>query len=365
MSCAGDGAAWSNHPVVTVAFLGPALGRHDGWVTTQGEVLAGLFAAGGDQVLTSSGQISPLRRAIDHAVDLVRWRQHADVAVVSVFSAKAFALADESISLARALGIPTVAWLHGGNLPAFGDAHPRWVRRVLHRTDAVVAPTAFLARWADHVTARTTSSTVIPNVLDLPAYRYRQRSTFEPRLLWMRTFQDLYDPASAVEALALLRSRGIQATLTMAGQDKGLLDGTRALARARGVEGAVTFPGFASGQEKADLLDCHDIFVNTNLVDNAPVTVLEAAASGLAIVSTDAGGIPDLLEDQVSARLVPSAQPEALADAVAGILESPDAAAMRARAARSAAEGSAWPAVHDRWRAVFDTVGVSRQGRPG
>ncbi len=48
-----------------------------------------------------------------------------------------------------------------------------------------------------------------------------------------------------------------------------------------------------------------DIFLNTTNVDNAPVTVVEAMACGLCIVSTDAGGVPDLVEDEHEALLVP------------------------------------------------------------
>ncbi len=332
--------------MTTFAFLGPALGGHAGWVTTQGEVLAGLFAADGHPTLISSTRLSPMRRALDHAGDLVRWRRTADVAVVSVFSGRAFALADESLSLARALRLPTVAWLHGGNLPSLSEQHPRWVRRVLRNADEVVAPTAFLARWADTLVP---GARVIPNVLDLDDYNFRSRVPLRPRLLWMRTFQELYDPATAVRALAELRSRGVEATLTMAGQDKGLLDATRNLATELGVGDSTAFPGFASGAQKAALFDQHDFFLNTNVVDNAPVTVLEAAASGLVVVSTDVGGIPDLLADGVAARLVPPSDPVVVADAVEGLLADQPGAARLTDAARQVAMASQWSSVRDQW----------------
>ena len=335
--------------MTTFAFLGPALGGHEGWVTTQGEVLAGLFAADGHPTLVSSTRLSPVGRAVDHARDLLRWRRQADVAIVSVFSGRAFALADESLALARVLGIPAIAWLHGGNLPTLGEQHPRWVRRVVRRADAVVAPTAFLARWADTLVPGTH---VIPNVLNLDDYRFRNRSPLRPRLLWMRTFQELYDPETAVGTLAKLRSRGVDATLTMAGQDKGLLGATRALALELGVDDSISFPGFVAGSAKAELFDQHDIFLNTNVVDNAPVTVLEAAASGLVVVSTDVGGIPDLLADGEAARLVPSGDPAAMADTVADLLADPGQAARLADAARVVAERSQWPAVRDCWLAL-------------
>lgn len=341
-----------------LAFFGPALGGHEGWVTTQGEVLAGLFTRAGHEVHLSSGRIHPVARAAEHLVDLVRWRRHVDAVVVSVFSGRAFALADETITLAGALGIPTVAWLHGGNLPAFGTAHPRWVKRVLGRADAIVSPTGYLARWADTIAS---GGQVIPNVLELDAYPYRVREQLRPRLLWMRTFQALYDPATAVRTLADLRAGGIDASLTMAGQDKGLLEATMSLASDLGVAPHITFPGFASAELKAKLFADHDIFLNTNVVDNAPVTVLEAAAAGLAVVSTDVGGIPDLLADGVSARLVAPRQPEAMAADVRDLLGDAAAAARLTANARTVAEASDWPAVRERWLALIDSIAVSRR----
>ncbi len=344
--------------MTSFAFLGPALGCHEGWVTTQGEVLANLFADEGVRVFVSSDKISPLGRASDHAVDLIRWRNQIDVALVSVFSGRGFALAAECIAVTAALRIPTIAWLHGGDLPTIEGRRRQAVFSVLRRCDAVVAPTRYLARWAADF---TDDPRVIPNVLDLDAYRFTPRSPIRPQLLWMRTFHELYDPATAVRTLAELRRRGIDATLTMAGQEKGLLAPTRELADSLGLSPWITFPGFVSGPPKSALFNSHDIFLNTNLVDNTPVTVLEAAASGLAIVSTNIGGIPDLLTDDQSALLVPAKTPAAMADGVARLLADPDLATRLSRAARQTAEESAWSAVRDAWLALGSELTNTRR----
>lgn len=339
--------------MTAIAFVGPALGVHEGWVTTQGEVLAGLFANEGVRTFVSSTSLSPIRRAADHARDLVRWRNEADAAVVSVFSGRAFALADEALTVARALGLPTVAWLHGGNLPDFSARHPRWARRVLAGAHTVVAPSDYLARWAESMGR---DALVIPNVLDLDAYTYRERVPLRPRILWMRTFQELYDPATAVLAIAELRRGGIDATLTMAGQDKGLKSMTERLVDELGLGGAVEFPGFVAGSAKRRLLENHDLFLNTNRVDNAPVTVLEAAASGLVVVSSAVGGVSDLLADGESARLVRAGRPLEFANAVTEVLADPVEAGRLATGARHVAEQSTWPLVRDRWESVLGAV---------
>jgi len=333
------------------------LGRHEGWVTTQGEVLAGLFDQHeGMRVRVSSHSIHPLRRGLDHAVDLLRWRSQLDVAVVSVFSGRAFALSDEALVMARTLRIPTVAWLHGGSLPEFGERHPRWSARLLRQADAVVAPTEFLRRWS---AAMGREATVIPNVLDIGAYQFRVRDPLRPKLLWMRTFQELYDPLTAVRTVAELRRRGVDATLTMAGQEKGLIGDTKRLVEDLELNAVVSFAGFVAGDRKLALLAEHDVFLNTNVVDNAPVSVLEAAASGLTVVSSSVGGLPDLLPDGQAARLVRAGDPGAFADAVEGLLAEPALAFRMTQAAREIAEGSGWDAVRARWLALFSRIGAA------
>jgi glycosyltransferase involved in cell wall biosynthesis len=177
----------------------------------------------------------------------------------------------------------------------------------------------------------------------------------------MRTFEDIYDPSTAVRTVVELRSQGVDATLTMAGQDNGLLEPTRKLARELGVADSVGFPGFVAGSAKADLFDDHDIFLNTNLVDNAPVTVLEAAASGLVVVSTDVGGIPDLLADGESALLLRAGDPAAVADAVVDLLDHPDQAVRLVDSARAVAQRSGWPSVRDRWLGLIAELARDRE----
>jgi glycosyltransferase involved in cell wall biosynthesis len=165
----------------------------------------------------------------------------------------------------------------------------------------------------------------------------------------MRTFHEHYNPLLAVQVLALVAQKYPQARLTMGGADHGLLAATRAEAERLGVADRVAFPGYVRGEDKAAALADHDIFLNTNDVDNMPTSVLEAAASGLVPVATAVGGIPFLLDDDVNAVLVAPRDPDAMADAVIGLLDDADRYQRLSRGARFLAERSAWPTVRSRW----------------
>lgn len=318
------------------------LGSNPGWAVGQGEVLAGLLAREGWDVRTASHRVNRWLRLADVATRPWRWRGKVDVLVLLVFSGPAFRLVEAASAAASRLGMPMVLWLHGGNLAEFAGRHPERVRQVLSRGRELVAPSKFLAE--------PFGARVIPNVVDLDRYPYRHRPSVAPRLLWMRTFHELYRPDLALRVLERLPG----AALTMAGQDKGLLAETRRRAEEMGLD--VRFPGFLDAEGKRREFAAHDVFLNTNRVDNAPVSVLEAAAFGLPVVSTDVGGIPQLLRDGEEALLVPEGDAEAMAAAVRRLLEEPGLAGRLSAAGREVAERSSWPRVQPLWEELLREV---------
>jgi glycosyltransferase involved in cell wall biosynthesis len=121
--------------------------------------------------------------------------------------------------------------------------------------------------------------------------------------------------------------------------------------------GRVRVGGFADADEKRRLFADHDVFLNTSRVDNRPVSVVEAAACGLCVVSTDVGGVPDLLVHEESALLVPPDDPAALAAAVRRLLDEPGLAGRLSDGGRAVAEAGQPDAVVERWEALLSERG--------
>jgi glycosyltransferase involved in cell wall biosynthesis len=262
-------------------------------------------------------------------------------------------MADLTSRMAAWLGKPVVMWLHGGALPEFSAKHPDRVRAVLARGACIVSPSPYLAHWAGELGF---PAQVIPNLLQ-ETYPFRLRSHVYPRLLWMRTFHDLYHPEMAVEVLARLRRRYPDASLTMAGQDRGLQQRVREYSASFNLNGSLRLPGFLSSAEKAAAFASHDIYLNTNRVDNTPVSLIEAASAGLPVVATRVGGIPYLLEDHRQALLVADGDSDAMAGAVEHLLEDPDLAARLSQSGYELAEQSRWDNVRARWLSLFEELG--------
>jgi glycosyltransferase involved in cell wall biosynthesis len=246
---------------------------------------------------------------------------------------------------------PYVLVLRGGSLPDFALRHPRRVGALLGSAASVVAPSRYLAEAMRLYCGRLR---LIPNPLHLPAYPFRLRAAPGPKLVWLRAFHRLYNPALAAGVLARLPS----ARLTMYGPDKGdgSLEGVRREAARLGVSARLELPGAVPKAQVPAALDAADIFLNTTNVDNTPVSVMEAMACGLAIVSTDPGGIRHLLEDGRDALLVRPGDAAAMAAAVERILTEPGLAARLSLNVRRKAEGFDWSVVLPEWDRVLEAV---------
>ncbi len=332
------------------------LGVNPGWVTTQGEVLAGLLAGEGYSVRTTSHVPARLPRLLDTLRSIYAWRSEIDLVIHQVFSGPAFVINDAASLLCRALGLRQIYVLHGGSLPEFASSRRGWVRRVMRRAQAIVAPSPYLATVFEGIVDAPARIHVIPNSIAIEEYSYRHRREVRPRLLWMRTFHSIYNPELAVDVLADLRQTHPEATLTMAGQEKGSHEQVREKVRRMGMVDVVRFPGFLGPEEKTREFGTHDIYLNTNRVDNMPVSVVEAAAFGLPVVATRVGGIPYLLSDGETALLTPDGDAGAMAAAVRRLLDEPGLAARLSANGRALAERSAWKSVRAQWEALLQEV---------
>ena len=154
-----------------------------------------------------------------------------------------------------------------------------------------------------------------------------------------------------IDAFARFRQLEPSATLTIAGFGSEEVALRRQAAAAAG--DAVRFVGKVDQQAMAELHAGHDIFVNASVVDNQPVSILEAFASGLPVVSSATGDIPFMVRDGETGVLTPPGDPAALAHALSAVWRDPQGARDRARRARGDVDAFTWTAVRDRWAQVY------------
>lgn len=317
------------------------------------EELALRLSANQWSVQTTSPFPNRLTRLLDMMLTILRRRNQFNIAQVDVYSGRAFLLAETACFMLRLLGKPYVLTLHGGNLPDFAKGSPVRVSRLLQSAVAVTVPSEYLyERMADYFGQLI----LLPNPLDIKEYRFSLRKAIQPRMIWIRQFRSIYNPQLIPRFLALAAPRIPNARITLIGPDSddGSLRETNELASRLMVRDKMDFYGPIEKSEVPNKLSGRDIFINTSNVDNTPLCVMEAMASGLCIVSTNVGGIPYLLEDEKEALLVPPDDPEAMANAVCRIAADKTLAEKLSANARLRAEQFDWSNVLPQWESLLN-----------
>ena len=318
------------------------------------EDLADKLEEKGWGIVRASGRRTALARFIETLRVVLLEPSRYDVANIDVFSGRAFIWAICACEALRVVGKPYGVTLHGGGLPRFSRRFGAPLKRMLSGAAYVVTPSPYLqnefALWGRDIE-------LIPNALSLDAYPHRQRGPLRPELVWVRAFHEIYRPWLVPAIVARVAERVPSVRVRMIGPDKGdgSLDRTvREIARL-GVQQLVSVEGAVDKADIPRILSGADVFLNTSAVDNAPVTVSEAMACGLCVVSSRVGGLPDLVEHGVNGLLVAAGADE-FAEAIVRLLLEPALAGQISRAARAKVKSQDWPSVLPRWERVLTSA---------
>lgn len=291
-------------------------------------------------------------RGADMLFTTTVYRSRYKLAIVDLFSGPAFIWGEAVSILLSRLHCPFIFVLRGGALPDFATCWPKRVKNCLNRATVVTTPSRYLL---ERMRPYRPDLHLLPNPLNLIAYQFRLRHTPSPTIIWLRAFHQLYNPALAPKAISLLVEQFPNIQLTMVGPDKkdGSLQQMQQTAKQLSVDGRVILPGGVPKADVPEWLNKGDIFINTTNIDNTPVSVLEAMACGLCVISTNVGGIPYLLTDGEDSLLVPPDDPEAMAAAIRRILTEPGLAEHLSRNARHKAEQFDWSVILPQWESLL------------
>lgn len=140
-----------------------------------------------------------------------------------------------------------------------------------------------------------------------------------------------------IDAMARLRDAGVAARLLLVGDgpERGVI---AAAIAAHGLQDRVTLAGELAPDAVRARLGEAEIFCLPSFSEGLPVSIMEAMAAGVPVVTTWIAGIPELAENGVTALTAPPARADALADALRRLVEDPDLRARLATAARARVE---------------------------
>ncbi|WP_242155121.1 glycosyltransferase family 4 protein [Aestuariivivens sediminis] len=301
----------------------------------------------GDHLIYASTKKNKVLRLLDMLRVCFKYRKKADYVLIDTYSTLNFWYAVLVSQLCRGLKLRYIPILHGGNLESRLKHNPRSCRLLLKYAYKSIAPSLFLkATFARYGYNQVTH---IPNSLSLANYPFETRPLHHLNILWVRSFSSIYNPQLAVRILRSLKDQGLVATLCMVGPDSGdgSFESTKQLAKALQVH--VTFTGKLPKAEWVTLSKAYNLFINTTHVDNMPVSVIEAMALGLPVVSTNVGGMPYLIEHGTDGLLVDPDDTHGFVEAIKQLRSNPGLLMHITQKARQKAESFDWTIVKKQW----------------
>ena len=278
---------------------------------------------------------------------IISLRKETTLILVDTYSTWNFYYAFMTSMLGKLFHIPYIPILHGGNLPQRVENSPKMSRHIFSHSAINVTPSLYLQASFNKTGYKTT---YIPNNIILEDYPHRLREDIAPKLLYVRSFAEIYNTNMAIRVLKNILKTHPQASLCMIGPDRdGSLEKTKAYAQELGVYEHVTFTGGLSKEAWISLSCEYDIFINTTNFDNLPVSIVEAMALGFPIVSTNTGGLPYLIEDGVDGVLVDKNDDIGMSKKIEQLLQEPNLCKTLSTNGRKKAQNYDWKVIKKLW----------------
>ena len=327
-----------------ILYIGNNLVKKTNYATSM-DILSSLLKLEGFTVNKSSSKSNKILRLLEMCFAVFDYKTKVNYVLIDTYSTSSFYYALLTSQLCRLFRLKYLPILHGGDLPHRLNLNPKLSSLIFNNSFQNIAPSGYL-KYEFELKGYTTL--LIPNVIPITKYNFKNRQKLQPRLLYVRSFAKIYNPTMAIEVLKELKNTYSKAVLCMVGPDKdGTLNDVQQLIDRYQLHDSVEITGVLSKSEWHKKSEDFDIFINTTNVDNTPISVIEAMALGLPVVSTNVGGLPYLIDDNKDGVLVDNEQPILMAKKIIKIIE--ENKSSFAKKARCKVENFDWSVVRRQW----------------
>jgi glycosyltransferase involved in cell wall biosynthesis len=253
-----------------------------------------------------------------------------------------------ALFVAKIFGKKTILNYHSGELAEHIEKWKLTAKPTMKMFDEIVVPSQFLV---DVFARFGLKARAIANSVETEKFKFKRRETLRPVFLSNRNFDAHYNVSCILRAFRLIQDRIPRARLIVAGYGREESD-LKNLAKELKLEN-VEFRGKIANEKMAEIYDEADIYLNSSVVDNMPLSFIEAFSCGLPIVSTDAGGISYIVENGKTGILVEKNDCRSIAGKALWLLENNDSAQKIIENARNEVRKYAPEAVKKGWRAFY------------
>ena len=329
---------------IKILYIGNNLVEKTNYATSM-DILSSLLKLEGFTIYKSSSKSNKILRLLEMCFAIFHYRTKVNYVLIDTFSTSNFYYALLTSQLCRLFRLKYLPILHGGNLPYRLKQNPKLSSLIFNNSFQNVAPSGYLKYEFE---IKGYKSLLIPNVIPIIKYNFKNRQRLQPKLLYVRSFAKIYNPTMAIEVLKELKKIYPEAILCMIGPDKdGTLKDVKHLINTYDLHDSVEITGVLSKSEWHKKSEEFDIFINTTNVDNTPISVIEAMALGLPIVSTNVGGMPYLIDNNKDGILVVKEEPLLMVNEIHKIIEKNNISLTIN--ARTKVENYDWNVVRNQW----------------
>ncbi|MGI8640131.1 MAG: glycosyltransferase family 4 protein [Pyrinomonadaceae bacterium] len=252
---------------------------------------------------------------------------------------------------AKIFGKKTILHYHTGEAEEHLKNWKMTAKPTMEMFDEIVVPSQFLV---DVFAKSDLKAKAIFNFVEGEKFNFRTRNPLKPVFLSNRNFEAHYQVSDVLRAFRLIQSRFPEAKLIVAGcgSEEAKLKRFAADLKLENIE----FIGRVEQTEMPNIYDKADIYLNSSIVDNMPLSIIEAFSCGLAVVSTNAGGIPYICEADETALLVEKKDYESLAREAIRLLETDELAQKIITEARRECVKYSWENVRGEWLEIYQRL---------
>jgi glycosyltransferase involved in cell wall biosynthesis len=302
--------------------------------------------------LQSIKYVRTVTTSLLYVLNLLREVRKYDV--IHIFSASylSFLIAPTpAIFVSKLYGKKIVLNYHSGEAE---DHLRRWRRStlpILNLCDAIVVPSEYLVRVFALFGLKASA---IFNIIELDKFAFRERNQLRPVFLSNRNLEPHYGVDCVLRAFARIQQQTPEASLTVVG-DGSQREALEKLTTELNLQ-HTSFTGRVEHEQIYEHYSKADVFLNASRIDNQPLSILEAFACGLPVVTTNAGGIPDIVTDQKTGLVVAVDDCKTLAERATKLLCDRNMSITITKNAREECSKYTWEVVCEQWLRLYREV---------
>lgn len=277
--------------------------------------------------------------------------------IIDLFSGTSYFYAAFFICVIHSLlKIKYILVLRGGNLPVKIKNRVRIINFIFKNSEFIVCPSSFFQNILKN-DLNIKNTIIIPNGINLEDYKNCDFKNVN-NIVFLRAFSKIYDPVTLIKAFSVVLRTVSSAKLTLIGYDEkdGTYEESVEQIKLLGLKDNVVIKPPLSKSEIPKISKKYATFINCSIIDNTPVSTIEAMAMGMCIIGTNVGGIPYLIKDNFNSLIVNPGKEKELAKAILKVINNNELAQRIGKQARKSSEKFDWKKVTEKWELLIGEV---------